>query len=360
MRNLAFATLALVVSSALPCPGQEPLVDETLRPLWPLEESYLAERPKLKPPNAEEAKERVLVWLRTADPGRKDHQATVDKLWAQKLPVDALVEGAFSTGSQGAASLIEACRAGDEQDAKAAAEKVLTAESDPFFRTHLGYIYARLLTNRKMYDEARDAYSGLSVGDSIDPSGFLFFRGVCEFELLKKSEALDTLTRLSDDVESVPERYAALSRLMLFDLEYLDEEGLDHLSRTMDDIKRRLELGRVGDKVKGEEKEVIERLDKLIEKLEQQQGGGGGGGGPPGRGGQSNQGAKDSGVLRGKGAGDVDNRKLKGTSAWGNLPAKERAKLLQALGREFPSHYRNAVEEYFRKLAAEEPSREGP
>ena len=213
MRNLAFSTLALLASSALTCSGQESLVDETLGPQWPLEESFLAERPKLKAPSAEAAKVRVLAWLQTAYPDRKDHQAAVDQLWAQKLPVDDLVEGALRACSPEAASLLEACRTGNERDAQVAAEKVLTPESDPFFRTHLGYVYARFLTKRKMYDEARDAYSGLSVEDSIDPSGFLFFRGVCEFELLKKSEALDTLSRLSDEVESVPERYAALSRL---------------------------------------------------------------------------------------------------------------------------------------------------
>jgi hypothetical protein len=28
--------------------------------------------------------------------------------------------------------------------------------------------------------------------------------------------------------------------------------------------------------------------------------------------------------------------------------------MLQALGRDFPDHYKNAIQEYFRKLAAEE------
>jgi hypothetical protein len=33
---------------------------------------------------------------------------------------------------------------------------------------------------------------------------------------------------------------------------------------------------------------------------------------------------------------------------------KDREKAMQEIGREFPSHYREVIEEYFRRLAAEE------
>ena len=36
---------------------------------------------------------------------------------------------------------------------------------------------------------------------------------------------------------------------------------------------------------------------------------------------------------------------------WGDLPPRQEAKAKQLIGREFPSHYRQAVEEYFKKLA---------
>ncbi len=36
---------------------------------------------------------------------------------------------------------------------------------------------------------------------------------------------------------------------------------------------------------------------------------------------------------------------------WGNLPPKEREEALQQLGKDLPSHYRDVIEEYFRKLA---------
>jgi TolA-binding protein len=48
---------------------------------------------------------------------------------------------------------------------------------------------------------------------------------------------------------------------------------------------------------------------------------------------------------------------LAGSAAWGNLPARERAALLQGFGDTFSSMYRRMTEAYYRRLA-EEPKRE--
>ena len=48
-------------------------------------------------------------------------------------------------------------------------------------------------------------------------------------------------------------------------------ESLDHAARMMDDINRRISLYRSGTKVIGQEKKVIDMLDKIIEELEKQQ-----------------------------------------------------------------------------------------
>jgi hypothetical protein len=55
--------------------------------------------------------------------------------------------------------------------------------------------------------------------------------------------------------------------------------------------------------------------------------------------------------LGGKGEGKVERRTFSRTDPWGNLPEKEREKAIQDLGRQFPARYRDAVEQYFRKLA---------
>ena len=57
--------------------------------------------------------------------------------------------------------------------------------------------------------------------------------------------------------------------------------------------------------------------------------------------------------MGGKGPGEVTRKNIGSQSGWGDLPPKEREQALQQIGRDFPSHYREAIKEYFRRLAAE-------
>jgi hypothetical protein len=122
----------------------------------------------------------------------------------------------------------------------------------------------------------------------------------------------------------------------------------------MDRIRLRLGHGRAGTRVRKEEEDVIAKLDKMIEKLEEQiqqqqssaSGAQAGGNNPTQPMNQSNPG----GVS---GPGDVDPRDQGERTAWGNLPPKEREEALQQLGKDVPSHYRDVIEEYFRTLARE-------
>jgi hypothetical protein len=159
------------------------------------------------------------------------------------------------------------------------------------------------------------------------------------------------LLERSDDL---PTRYQKLAELMQQDLAGLEDDSLDHIARRMADVRRRLTLGRAGKTVQGVENGVIESLDKIIEKLEkqaqQQQSKAGAAGGQPG-------GApmQDSRLAELKAPGKVDPRDIGNGADWGNMPDKEREQALQDVGREFPSHYREVIEEYFRRLAAEKP-----
>jgi len=53
------------------------------------------------------------------------------------------------------------------------------------------------------------------------------------------------------------------------------------------------------------------------------------------------------------GPGNVDAKNIGEKAGWGDLPPKGRQRALQQLGKDFPSHYREVIEEYFRKLARE-------
>ena len=60
---------------------------------------------------------------------------------------------------------------------------------------------------------------------------------------------------------------------------------------------------------------------------------------------------QDSTPLGGSGPGNVDPKSIGNASGWGNLPPKEREKALQQISKGLPAHYREVIEEYFRKLA---------
>ena len=63
-------------------------------------------------------------------------------------------------------------------------------------------------------------------------------------------------------------------------------------------------------------------------------------------------GGKDSTPAGGpRGKGEVDPKNIGKKDGWGNLPPKERQEVLQQIGRELPAHFRETIEEYFKRLA---------
>lgn len=61
--------------------------------------------------------------------------------------------------------------------------------------------------------------------------------------------------------------------------------------------------------------------------------------------------ANDSYSGGAQGSGDINPSDIGSEEGWGNLPPSQRQEALQQIGKEFPSHYREVIEEYFRRLA---------
>jgi hypothetical protein len=216
---------------------------------------------------------------------------------------------------------------------------------------------ARHWARHRLYDEALAWLLPLQPEQVVDPASLLFFRAACQHALLQKDGATADLKRLLAGSDSLPIRYARMGTMMLADLQPLEPDSLDEISRLMNDVSRRLSLGRAGSKVSGQEQEVIDKLKKLIEQLEeqqqqqqQQQGGGSSDGSQRQSGSEPIDDARN---IDQRGPGDVDHRDLGDSGDWGNLPPKERQATMQALGRALPSHYGEAIEAYFRSLANE-------
>ncbi|HKD36539.1 MAG TPA: hypothetical protein VKB78_07050, partial [Pirellulales bacterium] len=110
-----------------------------------------------------------------------------------------------------------------------------------------------------------------------------------------------------------------------------------------------------GKKVRKVEDGIIASLDKLIEEEEQRQQQAAAAAAAMGRGAkQSRSPAPDSAPLQGKGPGEVAKRQIGTHSNWGDLNPKERQEVLQSIGKEYPSHYREIIEQYFKRLAADD------
>jgi hypothetical protein len=233
---------------------------------------------------------------------------------------------------------------------------VLKSEKvSPLIRNNLRLLYGRHLARERLYDEALLQLAGMSASDVVDPASLLFYQSVVYHRVLKKDEALASLEQLLSAGEHVPLRYRTVAELMKADIEPLEDESLDHIARRMHDVRRRLELGRAGKKVLAVEDGVIESLDKLIKKLEeqqqQQQSSGGGGGGSP---------AKDSQILGGTGPGNVTKKDIGDKTSWGDLPPKKRRQAMQQISKDYPPHYREIIEQYFKRLATENNDRRSP
>jgi len=226
-------------------------------------------------------------------------------------------------------------------------------ETAPLVANNLRLLYARWMVHESLYDEAHEQLAELKPEGVVAPATLLFYQSVVCHTLLDKDAGLKAVARLIEGEEQSPRRYVVMARLMQQDLEELDEESLDHIARRMGDIRRRLHLGRAGKKVQKVERGVIESLDKLIEKLEQQQQQQSSSSSGSGDNIRSSRPAPDSMIIGGKGKGDMERKRIGSESGWGDLPPRQREEALQQIGREFPSHYRDVVEQYFRRLAAE-------
>jgi hypothetical protein len=225
--------------------------------------------------------------------------------------------------------------------------------SGTFVRDAIRLWWGRELVRRDRFDEALPLLADLDVAGSVDPATLLFHRGCCQHWLLIRAPAVESFERLLEHEAEIPVRYARLARLLRADIAAVETDSLDHIARRMKDVRRRLDLGQAGPETKRVQAGVIESLDKLIEELEQQQQGlaaaGGGGGGE--RGGSASRPMEDSKLARGLGKGEVRKKDLGAGDGWGDLPPHQREAALQQIDREYPPYYREAIEQYFKRLA---------
>jgi hypothetical protein len=360
--------------------------------LWPASfataqvavDSEFTAPPSWKLPTDAEVRVQMVSWLDQSKPNDAV-RAQVLALWPEKsTDVPAPADNA-STSANAATPLLQRAvttfamvdpnakevvefAARSHADGKALELPVLTDEKTPaLVRNNLRLWLGESFAQQRLYDEALQQLKDLQPTDVVDPAALLFYQGVCNHWMLHKEDGLKAINRLLEQKQNIPHRYQEVAELMQADLNELEDDSLDHISRRMNDVTRRLDLGHAGKKVRGEEDGIISSLDKKIKQLEDQanaagsSGNSGGDSQPGGEGGQgdpqgirSRNPAADSRLAKGKGPGEVKSKNIGNHSGWGDLPPKEREEAMQQISKDFPSHYRDVIEQYFRRLATED------
>jgi hypothetical protein len=320
-----------------------------------------AGRATWKMPAAAEVRDAALAWLASREVD-ESARAQAEALWASANGEggDAhlldLVVATLAAGEPRARELAAVCSQPRAQIALPDVAWLADESTAPFARHNLRLAYGRWLIQESLYDEALEQIDGLKPEDVVDPAALLFSQAVVRHRMLNRDPALAAIARLLENEPSLPKRYTSVARLMQADLEGLEDDSLDHIARRMDDIRRRLDLGRAGQKVRSVEDGVIASLDKLIEEMEkQQQAAAAAAARAAQRGGSARPIAPlpDSRPMEMKGPGEVAKKPIGNKSGWGDLPPREREEALQQVGKEYPAHYRDMIEQYFRRLATE-------
>lgn len=300
------------------------------------------------------AQRQLLESLAAGTPLEPEAAEAIERLWTEdKSTLRAVVDSVVIARPKVAAILQQV--ENDSIDFKTLQGTLAAELNDPFLSANVATFLGRTLVQKRLYDEALSLLSTADADALVDPATFLFHRAACEFALNQAPAATDTLASLERMVD-LPGRYRAALDQMQASLKSLNPESLAGIAHDMKDVHRRLDLLQTDEKVLTKEQDILARLDKLIEQMENQ----GEGDGSSSSGGQSEgpaptSPADDSRLLGGKGDGKVDDKDLGTDTDWGALPDKERERALQEVGRDFPGHYRDAIEQYFRKLAAPNP-----
>lgn len=317
----------------------------------------LTKRASWTAPSAEEVRKEVLHWFNSQPETDEVTKLKVEALWPNamgEMPSDELLQQAaatFALVDPQASELVQFCRGQRSKFVPPDFAVLQNEETSAIVRDNLRLLLGRWLSQQQLYDESLEVLDGLEPADVVDPASLLFYQSIAYHRTLDKEQGLPAISTLLENEGNIPRRYASVAKLMEADLKPLEEDSLDEIARLMDAIRIELEHARAGTRVRQRQKEVIAKLEKLIDELEkkrqQQQSQASSGGAP-------SQPAPDSVPAGGRGTGDVPPKKLGSEADWGNLPPKEREEALQQISKEFPSHFREVIEEYFRKLARDE------
>ncbi len=225
----------------------------------------------LKTVSLDDAHRQALDWVKSSGKLRPDTLKHVEALWAHgDRGVLDLVASTLTLVDDQAAKLLKEARDPASPAPTEVPALLKDAKRTSFFRANLALAYAKALSNRRVYEETLTVLKTVKPEEVVDPAAYFFCRAVAEHALLLKAEAERSIVGLMEDVSDAPDRYRLVGVLMLYDMQSWRNKDLGEIARKMDNIERRLDLARGGPQTQKIQKEVVARLDELINKLENQ------------------------------------------------------------------------------------------
>jgi hypothetical protein len=256
-----------------------------------------------------------------------------------------------------------------------ACEKAMSAvsnDADPFVSIHAAAYEIKALVGLERTADALRQIEALLGPENADlerveshsyfAPEMVFLRGFCLLSDLRHDAAAEMLLFFKDRYPDASQRLIVSAEQMLREIETHQPGRIAEVADLMTFAGRRLNHGDTGEKVRTRQERIIEILDKLIKEAEDQEqsssssssSSGGGGSGSGRSGGNSPNSPMQDSVLPGGSAqeGPLQNRpRANPGEMWGAMPPAERERVLQALRDNFPSRYRQLVEQYYEHLA---------
>lgn len=259
----------------------------------------------------------------------------------------------------------------DHEEADPAADlfEALARSDDPYLSVAAAGLGATALIEQEritrcqaLLDRVRAAHAPVEQYTTASDH-FRFMLGYCQVHNLEYEQAYATFEDFLKNHPHAPERLRTTATQILTELKRRAPGRLGDVRDLLRYARRRIGLGFTNDDVLDRQDEAVELLDALIEEAEDREnaggdceGGNGSGGGKSG-GKNPGGGANRSTLPSGNGGvGELRRTRARPGEMWGKMPPKEREKVLQTLQKQFPSQYRELLEQYYKQLAKDAPS----
>jgi tetratricopeptide (TPR) repeat protein len=261
------------------------------------------------------------------------------------LGADALMR-ALVIDLEDAAKLGES---GDPRGALALA-KLVTSTQDVYVRAHARYHLGRVLLDGEDPEGATEVLRDYLRNDRnktpLDAEAAFFFASALA-DVPMREHAVAAFTDYLELFPAAPERFRAVAQQRRAELEAQFESPLHDVADEMKRCERDIKKLRTGDPTQGVQKDIVEKLQKIIEEMEEREKKAGG---SPGGNGPSQSPATKSALPEGAGRiGQLGKAPPVG-ERWDVLKDRDREEIGADLNTGLPSRYREILEGYYKRL----------